>query len=209
MSTATKAAKDMTPTQAKEHLDELLEMQIEEKELREKAEKAHTAYKSAKDAHEAKEAEIMKEMESLNQELPLFDDNPEQVPWPFPLPEGDILNRTLLDVAADPLVFGLSIGIIKATKEKLNIATLGEMQKHLKAEKGMSVNDQVKAKRAVAKLLGPAASLKLLRAVHTFVQPRRKPSKGKNKSEQGEAEANGKVDVTKGLPSRQTKEQAN
>jgi hypothetical protein len=168
---STTATKEMTPEQAKEQLDEVLELQAEEKELRDKMEKAHARHKEAKEAHDAKEAEIIRHLEGLNQELPLFDTAPEDVPWPFPL-SGDVLEATLADVAADPLVVGLSITVVKAVREKLSATNLRGLQKALGGETRMGVDAMTKAKRDLSRKLGPAQALNVLRGVASFTAGR-------------------------------------
>lgn len=169
----------MTPDQCKEHIDELLEMQVEEAELGRKALKAQEAFKSAKAAHDLKQEEIMKHLSELNQELPLFD-QPDDCPFPFPLPEG-VHDATLANVAADPTVLGLSIGIVKSVRDAIGASTLGAVEKFLGADKPLKVEQSNKAKKELGKKLGATQTVKLLRAIASFTTGR--------KAKSGKAEA--------------------
>ncbi len=188
---STTATKEMTLEQAKEQLDEVLELQAEEKELREKMEKAHARHKEAKEAHDAKEAEIIRHLEGLNQELPLFDSAPEDIPWPFPL-TGSVLDATLADVAADPLVLGLSITVVKAVREKLSVTNLRGLQKALGSDSKLSVDAMTKAKKDLSRKIGPAQALNVLRGITSFVAGRNGKTAAATAAPAKKAETNGK-----------------
>lgn len=188
MTTTPTASKELTPVQCQEQLDELMEMQQEERELRDKRDKAQETYKSLKDQHEVQEGKIIQHLDGLNQELPLFD-NPEDIPFPFPLPNDDIRAATLANVAADSQVLGLSITVVKAVKEKLSVGTLGELEKHLGAAGTLFVDQITKAKKELAKKIGPSQAQKLLRAVASFTGGRTAKSPAAKKKDK--AEANG------------------
>ncbi|MBL8824864.1 MAG: hypothetical protein JNJ77_19920 [Planctomycetia bacterium] len=162
----------MTPDQSKEHLDQLLELRLEASELGVKASKAHEVYKDAKEKFELKEKEIQQHLEELNQELPLFD-KPEEVPFPFPLPDG-VADATLANVAADPVVLGLSIGIVKTVRDEINCFTLGQLQHFLNAKETLSPDKQKEAKLKLGKRIGPNAAWKLFRAVASYTGSRKK-----------------------------------
>lgn len=192
----TTATKDLTPVQCQEHMDELLEMQSDEKTLRDQRDKAHEKYTDLKKQHEVKEGEIIKHIEGLNEEHPLFDD-PVDVPWPFPLTCGEFRDATLANVAADTTVLGLSISVVKAVKEVLGAGTLGELEKYLKAETVLDVDAMTKGKRNLANRIGPAQALNLLRAVHSFTGGRTKtPAKKKAEGVDVTFSSPGMKDVT-------------
>lgn len=185
-----KAKEDLSPIECKEHLDEVLEMQIEVNVLERKMDVSHKAFKEDKERFELKRDELMNYLKGLNEEHPLFDDhNTIDIPFCFPLPDGT-QDATLANVAADPQVLGLSVSIVKSVRDKLGgCSTLGQLEKYLKAESKLSPADETRAKKRLADVLGPNQAMKLLRAVASFTGNRSKGTKkGKVKPEDCEEE---------------------
>lgn len=174
-----KKQKDMTPAQSHEVMQELLELQKEEADLKRKMDKAAEHHKNAKANHDAKSDEIMKLLEALNQELPLFD-KPHDAPWPFPVPE-DTREATLANMAADPVVLGLTIGMVKLIRSELKGFTLGEIEKAVGGHVKLNTADEEKAKLKLAEKIGGNNTWKLLRAIHSFTGNRKKKAAAKEK----------------------------
>lgn len=169
---AKKDKKDLTPAQSHEYMQELLDLQKEEADLKCKMDKAAEVHKSAKANHDAKRDEMMKMLEGLNQELPLFD-KPNDAPWPFPLTE-DVHEATLANVAADPVVLSLSIGLVKQVRTELQAFTLKEIETAIGGSVKLNSAEQDKAKLKLADKLGGSNTWKLLRAIHSFTGNRKK-----------------------------------
>lgn len=171
---ALKVKEDLSPVQCKEHLDEILEMEAEVHELEGKMNKAHENFKDHKGRYEVKRDELLQYLTGLNEEHPLFDDkNTIDIPFPFPLPDG-VADATLANVAADPVVLGLSVSVVKSCREKLSCNTLGQLEKWLGAGSKLTPEQQTKAKKKLGDLLGPNSAMKLLRAVASFTGNRTK-----------------------------------
>lgn len=172
-----KKQKDMTPAQSHEVMQELLELQKEEADLKRKMDKAAEHHKNAKANHDAKSDEIMALLEALNQELPLFD-KPHDAPWPFPVPE-DTREATLANIAADPVVQGLTIGLVKQVRAELKAFTLGDIEKAIGGSDKLNAAEQDKAKIKLADKIGGNSTWKLLRAIHSFTGNRKKKTEAK------------------------------
>jgi hypothetical protein len=168
---------DLSPIECKEHLDEVLEMESEVDELETKMDKAQELYKDAKSKFELKRDEVRTYLKGLNEEHPLFDEkNTVDIPWAFPLPD-DTHEATLANVAADPVVLGLSVSMVKSIREKIQVSTLGQLEKHMKADKKLTPEQQSKAKQQIGKELGPNLAMRVLRAVASFTGNRTKSTK--------------------------------
>lgn len=181
MSAAPKVKQDLTPIECKEHLDEVLEMEAEVHDLEAKMNKAHENFKDHKGRYEVKRDELLNYLKGLNEEHPLFDDkNTIDIPFPFPVPD-DCKEATLANVAADPVVLGLSVSVVKSVREKINCSTLGQVEKWLNAGEKMQPAEQTKAKKKLGDILGPNSAMKLLRAIASFTgnRTKQKPKKGK------------------------------
>jgi hypothetical protein len=177
MSTTVK--QDLSPVECKEHLDDMLEMELEVHELEQKMNKAHENYKEHKGRYEIKRDEMLQTLRGLNEEHPLFDEkNTVDVPWPFPVPE-DTAQATLANVAADPVVLGLSVSVVKTVRDKIGCSTLGQLQEYLKAGSKLSADEQTKRKVKLGKDIGANGAMKVLRAVASFLGNRTKGKKGK------------------------------
>lgn len=182
-----KAKDDLSPIECKEHLDEVLEMELEVNRRERRMDASHKTFKEDKEQFELKRDELLQYLKGLNEEHPLFDDhNTIDIPFTFPLPDGTH-DATLANVAADPQVLGLSVSVVKSVRDKLGgVSTLGQLEQYLKADKVLSPADQTKAKQKLGKDLGPNQAMKLLRAVASFTGNRAKTSgkKGKVKPEE-------------------------
>lgn len=188
MSQAT-VKQDLSPVECKEHLDEVLEMELEVNDLERKMEKAHENYKDHKSRFELKRDELMQYLKGLNEEHPLFDEkNTIDIPWPFPVPE-DTKEATLANVAADPVVLGLSVSVVKTVREKISCNTLGQLQDYLGAGSKLSETEQNKRKVKLGKDIGPNGAMKVLRAVASFLGNRAKTKKPKAEKPAVEAPA--------------------
>lgn len=167
-----KAKPELTPHQCKEEMDHLLELQKEQAELGIKASRAHDSYKEAKEKLDAKTDEIMKHLAELNEVMPLFD-KPEEVPWPFPIPD-ECKDARLENIAVEPNVLGLTIAIVRHVHDELKVKTLGELQKVLKAEKALKTDERNAAVISLGKRLQPNNAVRLLRAITSFTGHRKK-----------------------------------
>lgn len=166
--------KTMTPEQSKESLDELRELQLEQADLARALAKATDKHKEAKGALELKENEILDHLARLNEELPLFE-SPNDVPWPFPLPEGTH-QASLGDVACDSTVLGITVGIVKAARSLIGGYTLGALEKFLNAASPLKIEEVTKRKTELGKKLGANQATMLLRGVHSFTTGRKAKS---------------------------------
>ena len=164
-----KPGPDLSPVECKEHLDEVLDMEKEVEQLERKMNSSKKIYKDDKASFELKRDELVQYLKGLNEEHPLFDDkNTIDIPWAFPLPK-DVLDATLANVAADPVVLGLSVSVVKAVRDKIKASTLGQLQGWLKAGHSFTPKEQTAGKKALAEAIGPSQAQKLLRAVASFV----------------------------------------
>lgn len=185
----------MSPVQSKEHLDSLLELQLEEADAKRKADQCQEAYKDAKAKHELKEKEILDMLAKLNEELPLFEQS-EEVPFPFPCDE-KVHETTLANLAADPIVIGITIGMVKHIRSELGIFTLGQLQTYLKADKELTPDQQKKTKLMLGEKLGPNTTWALLRGIASYVGTRKKTATSKKDEPKKEEKQAKKTDRSK------------